>query len=139
MLVNHLVYKVPFFPPDYFFLIFPIGVTLANCWIGPQKNDEEKSSMKVEYITVRVCPWKSLARGRVVLEMFLVRPNIRAVQGPKYTWHGLPKTGSFPEDSLAYRYAFNYPILFSESPLYHRQSSKGYRYSVFSSGGIWNV
>ncbi|KAK3027022.1 hypothetical protein RJ639_041177 [Escallonia herrerae] len=74
--------------------ISPLSITLESCSIGP--HSEEFSCGDVPAVKLRVLPFTSLRRGKIVVDAVLSNPTVLVVQKKDYTWLGLP----FSEESL---------------------------------------
>ncbi|KAK2983126.1 hypothetical protein RJ640_022598 [Escallonia rubra] len=74
--------------------ISPLSITLESCSIGP--HSEEFSCGEVPAVKLRVLPFTSLRRGKIVVDAVLSNPTVLVVQKKDYTWLGLP----FSEESL---------------------------------------
>lgn len=68
--------------------ISPLSITLEACSIGPHK--EEFSCAEVPTVKLRVLPFSSLRRGRIVVDAVLSDPTLLVVQKKNYTWLGIP-------------------------------------------------
>ncbi|KAI3996165.1 hypothetical protein MKX01_022659 [Papaver californicum] len=80
--------------------ISPLGITLESCSIGPHY--EEFSCGEVPTIKIRVRPFDSLRKGKIVIDAVLSRPNILVVQKENFTWLGIPSSdGVFDRHSSA--------------------------------------
>lgn len=74
--------------------ISPLSITLESCSIGPHTN--EFSCGEAPTIKLRVLPFASLRRGKIVIDAVLSNPSLLVVQKKNYTWLGIP----FSEGSL---------------------------------------
>ncbi|WOG87829.1 hypothetical protein DCAR_0207061 [Daucus carota subsp. sativus] len=70
--------------------ISPLSITLESCSFGPHV--EEFSCGEVPTIKLRVLPFASLRRGKIVVDAVLHNPNLLVVQKKNYTWLGIPFT-----------------------------------------------
>ncbi|XP_060208186.1 protein TIC236, chloroplastic isoform X2 [Lycium barbarum] len=77
--------------------ISPLSITLESCSIGP--HSEEFSCGELPTVKLRILPFSSLSRGKIVIDAVLSNPSILVVQKQNYTWLGLP----FSEGSLLSR------------------------------------
>ncbi|KAL4603693.1 hypothetical protein ACB092_10G142500 [Castanea dentata] len=68
--------------------ISPLSITLESCSFGPHK--EEFSCGEVPTVKIRVHPFASLRRGRIVIDMLLSHPSLFVAQKKDYTWLGIP-------------------------------------------------
>lgn len=68
--------------------ITPLGITLQSCSIGPHR--AEFSCGEVPTMKLRIRPFASLRRGKVVVDAVLSRPNILVAQKEDFSWLGLP-------------------------------------------------
>ncbi|XP_059640510.1 protein TIC236, chloroplastic [Cornus florida] len=74
--------------------ISPLSITLESCAIGP--HNEEFSCGEVPTVKLRVLPFASLRRGKIVIDAVLSNPSLLVAQKKNYTWLGIP----FSEGSL---------------------------------------
>ncbi|XP_057478726.1 protein TIC236, chloroplastic isoform X1 [Actinidia eriantha] len=74
--------------------ITPLSITLESCSIGP--HSEEFSCGEVPTIKLRVLPFASLRRGKIVIDAVLYNPSLLIAQKKNFTWLGIP----FSEGSL---------------------------------------
>lgn len=72
--------------------ISPLSITLESCSIGP--HSEEFSCGEAPTIKLRVRPFTSLRRGKVVFDAVLSRPTLLVAQKKDFTWLGIPYTDS---------------------------------------------
>ncbi|XP_022936094.1 uncharacterized protein LOC111442799 [Cucurbita moschata] len=79
--------------------ISPLSITLESCSVGP--DDEEFSCGEVPTMKLRVLPFTSLRRGRVIIDVVLSHPSAVVVQKRDYTWLGLP----FPSEGTLQRHS----------------------------------
>lgn len=70
--------------------ISPLSITLESCNIGP--HGEEFSCGEVPSVKIRVLPFASLRRGKIVIDAVLSHPSVLVVQKKDYTWLGIPNT-----------------------------------------------
>ncbi|OMO80485.1 hypothetical protein COLO4_24068 [Corchorus olitorius] len=75
--------------------VSPLSVTLEACSFGP--HHEEFSCGEVPTMKIRVLPFASLRRGKIVIDAVLSHPSLLVVQKKDYTWLGIP---FFEEDGL---------------------------------------
>lgn len=68
--------------------ISPLSITLESCSIGP--HNEEFSCGEVPTVKLRVLPFASLKRGKIVIDAVLSNPSLLVVQKKNYTWLGIP-------------------------------------------------
>ncbi|XP_039810202.1 protein SUBSTANDARD STARCH GRAIN 4, chloroplastic-like isoform X2 [Panicum virgatum] len=68
--------------------ISPLGITLQTCSIGPHA--EEFSCAEVPVMKIRVRPFASLRRGKVVVDAVLSEPSALVTQKKDFSWLGLP-------------------------------------------------
>lgn len=68
--------------------VSPLSITLESCSIGP--HNEEFSCGEIPTMKLRVRPFASLRRGKIVIDAVLSHPNILVAQKKDYTWLGLP-------------------------------------------------
>ncbi|XP_022729806.1 uncharacterized protein LOC111284940 isoform X2 [Durio zibethinus] len=74
--------------------VSPLSITLEACSVGP--HTEEFSCGEVPNMKIRVQPFASLRRGKIVIDAVLSHPSILIAQKKDYTWLGIP----FSEDGL---------------------------------------
>ncbi|KAL8090119.1 protein TIC236, chloroplastic [Apium graveolens] len=70
--------------------ISPLSITLESCSFGPHV--EEFSCGEVPTVKLRVLPFASLRRGKIVVDAVLHNPSLLVVQKKNYTWLGIPFT-----------------------------------------------
>lgn len=70
--------------------ISPLSITLESCSVGP--HSEEFSCGEVPSIKVRILPFASLRRGKIVIDAVLSNPTLLVAQKKDYTWLGIPFT-----------------------------------------------
>lgn len=70
--------------------ISPLSITLESCSFGPHK--EEFSCGEVPTVKLRVRPFASLSRGKIVIDALLSNPSLFVVQKKDYTWLGIPSS-----------------------------------------------
>lgn len=68
--------------------ISPLSITLESCSIGPQ--NEEFSCGEVPTMKIRLHPFASLRRGKIVVDAVLSHPSMLVMQKKDFTWLGLP-------------------------------------------------
>ncbi|TVU21519.1 hypothetical protein EJB05_31159, partial [Eragrostis curvula] len=68
--------------------VSPLGITLQTCSIGPHK--EEFSCAEVPVMKIRVRPFASLRRGKVVIDAVLSEPSVLVAQTKDFSWLGIP-------------------------------------------------
>ncbi|KAJ3694159.1 hypothetical protein LUZ60_009639 [Juncus effusus] len=68
--------------------VSPLGITLQSCSIGPHK--EEFSCGEVETVKLRIRPFASLRRGKIVINAFVSQPCLLVSQKKDFSWLGLP-------------------------------------------------
>ncbi|KAM1200742.1 hypothetical protein ACFX2I_016981 [Malus domestica] len=66
----------------------PLSVTLDSCSIGP--HNEEFSCGEVPSMKLRLRPFASLRRGRIVVDAVLLHPTVLVAQKKDYSWLGIP-------------------------------------------------
>lgn len=71
--------------------ISPLSITLESCSVGPHK--EEFSCGEVPTMKIRLCPFSSLRRGKIVVDAVLSHPTLLVVQKKDYSWLGIPASG----------------------------------------------
>ncbi|XP_058225554.1 protein TIC236, chloroplastic isoform X2 [Rhododendron vialii] len=70
--------------------ISPLSITLESCLIGP--HNEEFSCGEVPTVKLRVLPFASLKRGKIVIDAVLSNPSLLVVQKKNFTWLGIPSS-----------------------------------------------
>lgn len=70
--------------------ISPLSITLESCSFGPHK--EEFSCGEVPTVKLRVRPFASLRRGKIVIDALLSNPSLFVAQKKDYTWLGIPSS-----------------------------------------------
>ncbi|KAK3160530.1 hypothetical protein QOZ80_1BG0060740 [Eleusine coracana subsp. coracana] len=68
--------------------VSPLGITLQTCSIGPHR--EEFSCAEVPVMKIRVRPFASLRRGKVVVDAVLTEPSVLVAQKKDFSWLGIP-------------------------------------------------
>ncbi|XP_052185056.1 protein TIC236, chloroplastic isoform X2 [Diospyros lotus] len=68
--------------------ISPLSITLESCSFGP--HSEEFSCGEVPTVKLRILPFASLKRGKIVIDAVLSNPSLLIVQKKNYTWLGIP-------------------------------------------------
>ncbi|KAL5071400.1 hypothetical protein RYX36_022287 [Vicia faba] len=68
--------------------ILPWSITLESCSIGPHK--EEFSCGEVPTVKLRIRPFVSLRRWKLVIDAVLTQPSVLVVQKKDFTWLGIP-------------------------------------------------
>ncbi|KAL5559228.1 hypothetical protein UlMin_035439 [Ulmus minor] len=87
--------------------ISPLSITLESCSIGP--HNEEFSCGEVPTMKIRVHPFASLRRGKIVVDAVLSHPSLLVVQKKDYSWLGIPSSRDglqrrfSAEDGIDYR------------------------------------
>ncbi|CAA6666284.1 unnamed protein product [Spirodela intermedia] len=70
--------------------ISPLGITLESCSIGP--HNREFSCGELPTVKIRVRPFASLRRGKIVIDAVLSEPNVLVAQKEDSSWLGIPPT-----------------------------------------------
>lgn len=68
--------------------ISPLSITLESCSFGPYA--KEFSCAEVPTIKLRLLPFASLKRGKIVVDAVMSHPSLLVVQKKDYTWLGIP-------------------------------------------------
>lgn len=68
--------------------VSPLGITLDSCSIGPHK--EEFSCGEVTTMKLRLRPFASLRRGKIVIDAVLFQPCLLVAQKEDFSWLGIP-------------------------------------------------
>ncbi|KAG6437902.1 hypothetical protein SASPL_102833 [Salvia splendens] len=79
--------------------ISPLGITLESCSIGP--HSEEFSCGEVPPVKLRIRPFASLRRGKIVVDAVLSSPSLLVAQKKNYTWLGIPYLEGVPQRHLS--------------------------------------
>ncbi|KAI5403590.1 protein TIC236, chloroplastic [Lathyrus oleraceus] len=70
--------------------ISPLSLTLESCSFGPHR--EEFSCGEVPIVKLRLHPFASLMRGKVVVDAVLSHSSVLIVQKKDYSWLGIPES-----------------------------------------------
>lgn len=70
--------------------ISPLGITLESCSIGP--HHREFSCGELPTVKIRVRPFASVRRGKIVIDAVLSEPNVLVAQKEDFSWLGIPPT-----------------------------------------------
>ncbi|KAJ7966099.1 Embryo defective protein [Quillaja saponaria] len=70
--------------------ISPLSITLESCSFGPYT--EEFSCGEVPTVKLRLSPFESLRRGKIVIDAVLSHPTVLVVQKKDYSWLGIPSS-----------------------------------------------
>lgn len=70
--------------------VSPLSITLESCSIGP--HGEEFSCGEVHTMKLRVRPFASLRRGKIVIDAVLSHPTVLIAQKKDFSWLGLPSS-----------------------------------------------
>ncbi|KAF9613143.1 hypothetical protein IFM89_005714 [Coptis chinensis] len=87
--------------------VSPLSITLESCSIGP--HNEEFSCGEVPRMKIRVRPFASLKRGKIVIDAVLSQPTVLISQKNDFTWLGIPASDatferhSSTEEGIDYR------------------------------------
>lgn len=68
--------------------ISPLSITLESCSVGPHR--QEFSCGELPTTKLRVRPFASLRRGKIVIDAVLSRPSILIAQKGNFSWLGIP-------------------------------------------------
>ena len=79
--------------------ISPLGITLESCSIGP--HSEEFACGEVPTVKLRIRPFASLRRGKIVVDAVLSSPSLLVAQKKNYTWLGIPYLEGVPQRHLS--------------------------------------
>lgn len=79
--------------------ISPLSITLESCSIGP--HSEEFSCGEVPTVKLRIRPFASLRRGKIVIDAVLSSPSLLVAQKKNYTWLGIPYSEGIPQRHLS--------------------------------------
>uniref|UniRef100_A0A5B7AB30 Translocation and assembly module TamB C-terminal domain-containing protein n=1 Tax=Davidia involucrata TaxID=16924 RepID=A0A5B7AB30_DAVIN len=86
--------------------ISPLSITLESCSIGPHY--EEFSCGEVPTVKLRVLPFASLRRGKIVIDAVLSNPSLLIAQKKNYTWLGIPFSEDSPQRHLSTEEGIDY-------------------------------
>lgn len=87
--------------------VSPLSITLESCSIGP--HSEEFSCGEVSTMKLRVRPFSSLRRGKIVVDAVLSHPSVLIVQKRDYSWLGIPSIeGGGPQGHLSTEEGIDY-------------------------------
>lgn len=87
--------------------VSPLSITLESSSAGP--HHEEFSCGEVPKMKIRVRPFASLQRGKIVVDAVLSRPSVMIAQKDDFTWFGIPTSEaplqrhSSTEEGIDYR------------------------------------
>ncbi|KZV19901.1 hypothetical protein F511_32243 [Dorcoceras hygrometricum] len=86
--------------------ISPLSITLESCSFGP--HSEEFSCGEVSTVKLRIRPFASLRRGKIVVDAVLSDPSLLVVQKKNFTWLGLPYSEGSPHRHLSVEEGIDY-------------------------------
>lgn len=86
--------------------ISPLSITLESCSIGP--HSEEFSCGEVPIVKLRILPFSSLRRGKIVVDAVLSNPSLLIAQKKNYTWLGIPYYDGTPHGHLSTEEGIDY-------------------------------
>nr|XP_043627269.1 protein TIC236, chloroplastic [Erigeron canadensis] len=86
--------------------ISPLSITLESCSIGPHR--EEFSCGDVPTLKLRVHPFASLKRGKIVIDAVLSNPTLLVAQKRDYTWLGIPFSDGVVQKHLSTEEGIDY-------------------------------
>ncbi|CAI0414810.1 unnamed protein product [Linum tenue] len=86
--------------------VSPLSITLESCSIGPHST--EFSCGEVPTMKLRLRPFASLSRGKIVIDAVLSHPTLLVVQKKDYTWLGIPSTEGGLERHLSTEEGIDY-------------------------------
>ncbi|KAK6119462.1 hypothetical protein DH2020_046790 [Rehmannia glutinosa] len=86
--------------------ISPLSITLESCSIGP--HNEEFSCGEVPTVKLRIRPFASLRRGKIVIDAVLLNPTLLVAQKKNYTWLGIPYSEGIPQRHLSAEEGIDY-------------------------------
>ncbi|CAA0810610.1 embryo defective 2410 [Striga hermonthica] len=80
--------------------ISPLSITLESCSVGPHA--EEFSCGEVATVKLRIRPFASLRRRKIVIDAVLSNPTLLVSQKKNFTWLGIPYSeGGIPKKHLS--------------------------------------
>ncbi|EXC20797.1 hypothetical protein L484_007379 [Morus notabilis] len=86
--------------------ISPLSITLDSCSVGP--HNEEFSCGEVPTMKIRLRPFASLRRGKIVVDAVLSHPTLLVVQKKDYSWLGIPSSGDALQKHLSTEEGIDY-------------------------------
>lgn len=86
--------------------ISPLGITLESCSVGP--HNEEFSCGEVPTMKIRLRPFTSLRRGKIVVDAVLSHPSVLVAQKKDYSWLGIPSAGDASQRRLSTEEGIDY-------------------------------
>ncbi|KAL5716618.1 hypothetical protein ACHQM5_009756 [Ranunculus cassubicifolius] len=87
--------------------VSPLSITLDSSSLGP--HHDEFSCGEIPRMKIRVRPFASLKRGKIVIDAILSRPSLMVAQKKDFTWLGIPSSEvalprhSSTEEGIDYR------------------------------------
>lgn len=70
--------------------ISPLSITLESCSVGPYS--DEFSCGEAPTVKLRILPFSSLRRGKIVIDAVLSQPSLLIVQKKDFSWLGIPSS-----------------------------------------------
>lgn len=86
--------------------ISPLSITLESCSFGPHK--EEFSCGEAPTVKLRLRPFVSLRRGKLVIDAVLSHPSLLVAQKKDFTWLGIPFNEEVRERSFSAEEGIDY-------------------------------
>lgn len=86
--------------------VSPLSITLESCSIGP--HSEEFSCGEVSSVKLRIRPFASLRKGKIVVDAVLSNPSLLVAQKKNYTWLGIPYSDGIPQRHLSAEEGIDY-------------------------------
>ncbi|XP_075491996.1 protein TIC236, chloroplastic [Primulina tabacum] len=86
--------------------ISPLSITLESCSFGPHSG--EFSCGEASAVKLRIRPFASLRRGKIVVDAVLSDPSFLVVQKKNFTWLGLPYSEGGPDRHLSAEEGIDY-------------------------------
>lgn len=86
--------------------VSPLSITLESCSVGP--HSEEFSCGEIPTVKLRIRPFASLRKGKIVVDAVLSNPSLLVAQKKNYTWLGIPYTDGIPQRHLSAEEGIDY-------------------------------
>ncbi|KAL9176932.1 hypothetical protein ABFS82_01G026400 [Erythranthe guttata] len=86
--------------------ISPLSITLESCSIGP--HSEEFSCGEIPSVKLRIRPFASLRRGKIVIDAVLSNPSLLVAQKKNFSWLGIPYSEGIPQRHLSTEEGIDY-------------------------------
>lgn len=86
--------------------ISPLSITLESCSVGP--HSEEFSCGEVPTVKLRILPFASIKKGKIVVDAVLNNPTLLVAQKKDYTWLGIPFSEGYMPRHLSAEVGIDY-------------------------------